>query len=184
MQKICAIDLDGVLAEYPNTWVNFANNKLNTNYDLHELKDKISFNEYRALKEKYRTCGIKATIPVMTGARDLILRLRKKGFMIIILTARPLFQYKEVLRDTIFWLKNNDIEHDLLFWGKDKDLQIIKYFSDLNFMVEDNAEIANKIAKFGYKVYLLDNQYNQQSLHENVERIYSLEEIQNDKKND
>jgi len=44
-------------------------------------------------------------------------------------------------------------------------------------MIEDNAESANKIAELGYKVYLMDNEYNQQPTHEKVIRIKSLKEV-------
>ena len=41
----------------------------------------------------------------------------------------------------------------------------------------DNAEIANQVARLGYKVYVLDNIYNQQPLEKNCSRIFNLSEI-------
>ncbi len=177
MLKICAIDLDGVLAEYPKAWVEFANKKMNTEYNLYGLKKKLSYELYKKLKLEYRTSGIKQTLPVIDGAVELTHKLRAEGFMIIILTARPFYQIKEVFRDTLYWLKANDIAYDLIFAGTDKHIQILKYFEELSFMIEDNADIANKVAKLGYKVYLLDNEYNQQEILDGVKRIKKLNEV-------
>jgi uncharacterized HAD superfamily protein len=178
MLKICAIDLDGVLVDYPYAWINYVNQQLNEHFtNLHELKDSLTFNQYKKLKYAYRTSGIKATLSQINGASELTKMLRLKGYLIIILTARPLYEIPEVFRDTLLWLRNNNICYDTLFVGKDKHIKILKYFKDLNFIIEDNAEIANSIAEHGYKVFLLDNEYNQQKLHNNVTRIYSLNEV-------
>jgi uncharacterized HAD superfamily protein len=113
------------------------------------------------------------------GARTLIDYLKLKGYLIIVLTARPIYKYPEVFRDTLLWLRNNKIHHDLLFGGgKDKHIQILKYFPNLQFMVEDNSDIANNIAKTGYKCFLLNNIYNQGKIHKKVVRIKHLAEVE------
>ena len=175
--KVCAIDIDGVLCEYPKKWVEFANKYFNTNYNLNELKENISFNNYKRAKELYRTSGVKATLPALKGAKEMVEGLQQQGYLVLIMSARPVFEYKEVLRDTLKWFKTNDINPDMHFWGEDKHVKILKYFPEMKFMVEDNAYNANKIAELGYKVYLVDNEYNQQPLNQNVIRIKKLDEV-------
>ena len=47
---------------------------------------------------------------------------------------------------------------------------MVKYPS-MKFMVEDNRDIANMVSSWGYKVYLIDNQYNSGEIHKNVVRL-------------
>ena len=176
--KICAFDLDGVLCEYPKAWIEFVNNETGNSFkNLNEIKENINYKQYKELKNKYRISGIKATLPVMENAVRKMKECKEKGYLVVILSARPVFEVKEVLRDTIFWLKNNGFEYDLLFWGKDKHSQIIKYFPNLSFMVEDNLSIANNIANLGYPVYLIDTEYNRDVEHKNVIRIKNVNEV-------
>jgi uncharacterized HAD superfamily protein len=44
-------------------------------------------------------------------------------------------------------------------------------------MIEDHRYYANLVASWGYKVYLMNNQYNRGSILPGVKRIYSLEEV-------
>ena len=54
-------------------------------------------------------------------------------------------------------------------------------FHNIKFMVEDNSYIANQISKWGYKVFLVKNKYNEElPIGENVIRINKLKEILND----
>jgi len=178
--KIAIVDLDDVLCISTKVWVDFANEKTsNRCNNLIELKKTLDYAQYKKLKYEYRTSGIKATLPIMQGVKELIGALKRKNYTIIIMTARPIYDIPEVFRDTLSWLKKNNIQHDLLFGGgKNKHLKILKYFPMANFMIEDNHETANAVAQQGYKVFLLDNQYNQHPLHKGVKRVFSLKEIE------
>lgn len=178
MMKIALLDLDGCLCKYPDDWIKFVNEKTNNSFSkLNMIKEVIPFQKYKDLKMDYRTSGIKANIEMVKGADTFVKKLRDSGYIIIILTARPIYEIPEVFRDTLFWLRKNKIEHDLLFYGKSKHINILKYFPNISFMVEDNAKMANQVAKLGYKVYVLDNEYNRQKLEKNCSRVFSLEEI-------
>ena len=180
MLKIVALDIDGVLAEYPQHWINWVCSKKNNFYcfsDLKQMKDNIPYSEYLQLKEEYRLSGEKINISEIEGAREFANKLTEKGYFIILLTARPVDKYPKVLEDTLQWLKKHQIHYDWFFMGKDKWSQVLKYFPTLQFLIEDNAFIANEVAKFGYRVYLLDNKYNQQPLHKTVIRIFHLSEV-------
>ena len=177
-EKVAAIDIDGILTDYPFCWVDFINKTLKKKFkDLTEVKKGLSFFEYKRLKIIYRTQGFKKNLPAMKGATEFVKRLQKKGFKVILLSARPVIQHREIQNDTLEWLKKNDINPDAIIWDKDKHWAVLKEFPYLSFMVEDNAEIANQVARINYKVYVLDNPYNQQPLAPYAQRVFSLEDI-------
>ena len=119
-------------------------------------------------------------ITIWSGAMGWVQSVNPWYFLIaaVIFGARPFYKYKELMYTTIKWLKKHSIPYDLLFWGKNKHIQVQKYFEELEFMIEDNHLIANKVAKLGYKVYLMDNKYNRYKLNKNVVRITKLSEVE------
>lgn len=178
MQKIAAVDIDGVLNYYPQTWVDFVNRHLNEQFsDLYDIKANLPYAEYKALKAKYRTCGIKQVLTVRDGAQAFLDELHYKGYYIILITKRPIAEYNELLMQTTMWLKLSDLRYDFLYFSENKHLDIIQKFKGITFMIEDNRKNANEVAKQGYKVFLLDNEYNQGECHVNVERIKTLKDI-------
>lgn len=177
-QKIAAIDIDGCLVDYPKCWVDWLNKETGKKYkNLNEAKEKLSYNAYKTLKAKYRTCGVKSNLPLKPNTEKFFEELRKANYLIILLTSRPYRQHREIWRDTIKWLNSNNLLVDGIIWEKEKHLAVMKEFPYLSFMVEDNAEIANQVAKLGYKVYVVDNEYNQQRLEKNCFRITDLMQI-------
>ena len=179
LEKICAIDIDGVLAEYPKSWVDWVNRTTQSEYtDLHDMKARISYDRYNALKTIYRKSGEKRSLEVMPLAKELTEGLKDRGYLIVLLTKRPFLKYPKLFADTLHWLNDSGIQYDLLFWGKDKHHQLLKYFPTVEFMIEDNHSIANDIAKHGFKCYLLENEYNvNQTYHEKVIPIKSVYEV-------
>ena len=179
--KIVAVDIDGVLADYPNNWIDWLNSKNNGAIKYRNLKHAklaIGYSNYKNLKKEFRETGQEFYAPLKEGAYEFMQSLSKKGYCIVLLTARPLFEIKQVLYDTIEWLKKHELPYHLIFQGKDKHIKLMKYFKEIEFIVEDNHMIANQIAAAGFHAYLVNNIYNKdQELHENVKRVKSLEEI-------
>jgi len=177
-QKVCSIDVDGILVNYPFCWIEFINKKSDNNFsNLSEAKKGLSYSEYRILKIQYRESGAKATLPVIKGASKFVKILQENGFKVILMTARPYRKHRRIWKDTMEWLKTNNINPDGMIWQKEKHWSVLQEFPYMSFMVEDNAEIANQVARIGYKVYVLDNEYNKQKLEKNCSRVFSLEEI-------
>jgi uncharacterized HAD superfamily protein len=177
-QKVCSVDLDGVLVSYPDCWVSWVNLNQHTAFkDLNEMKSKLPYNKYRELKKDYRVCGVKASLPAVKDAALFIKTLQDNGFKVIILTARPYRQYREIYDYTMQWLESNSIKPNGIIWEEEKHWTVLREFPYLRFMVEDNATIANQCASLGYKVYLLNNQYNQQPLENCCQRVFSLKDI-------
>jgi len=176
--KVCAIDLDGVLVDYPKCWIDFINAETKNKFkSLYEAKEILIYNDYKRIKKKYRTCEVKATLPIKTNALEFITALKKDDFKIILLTSRPYRQYREIWKDTTIWLRNNGIDIDGIIWDEEKHWAVLREFPYIRFMVEDNAEIANQVARVGYKVYVVDNEYNHQPLEKNCSRVFDLLDI-------
>lgn len=176
--KVCAVDLDGVLVDYPRCWVDFVNKKLGKDYkDLFEARAKTNKLTYLKLKNLYRESGYKRKLNAVKGASKFTQTLRRKGYKIIILTARPYKRYARLFADTKYWLDRKNIKYDAILFDANKHLTIIKQVPHLRFMVEDNRKLANDVANWGYKAFLLDNYYNQGSTHKKVVRIKKLNDI-------
>lgn len=180
-EKLCIFDIDGVLlSQYPQCWINFVNKKLNKKYDdLHKMKRSISYETYRELKEEYRTCGIKTTFKPEKSAAKTLLELKKRGFTIIIMTARPANIYPTLYNQTLSWLKKNKLVFDFVYFEeKNKHAKILAELPHTKFIVEDNSFNANQIEKWGYRVFLLNNKYNEKiEVGKYVIRIEKLNDI-------
>lgn len=176
--NVVAIDLDGVLVDYPKCWLDFLSSATGYRFDnLYIAKEKIDPEDYIVLKDDYRNSGIKATLPIVEGALEMVKELKKRGFSIVILSKRPYKQYSRIFSDTLNWLNTREVPYDAIIFDPEKHLRILDEFPKLKFMIEDDRNVANEIAEMGYKVYLLDNIYNQGLTHANVVRIKELGEV-------
>ncbi len=184
-KKIIAVDLDGVLVDYPNCLFKFVKKEKNITI-LQKHKDKnvnetilhyLSEKELKEIKRKYRLCGIKKRLKSMKGAKEFTKRFSKNGYKIIILSSRPYKEYPIIFSDTLKWLKKNNIKYDAVLFDEKKEEKIINKFPYMKFMVEDDGEIALKIAKKGYKVFLIDNVYNKNFSHKLIKRIKFLKDV-------
>ncbi len=179
-EKICALDIDGVLNYYPQPWLDFLNDWLDEDFkDLNNAKESIPYQQYREIKWEYRESGIKSRLAVREGAVDLTHRLKDKGYTIIVLTARPFHNHKSLFKQTIDWLHHNHLKYDGLIFGENKQIEVLSKAPNLEFFIEDHRAYANQLARWGYKVFLVNNRYNTGSLLPSVIRINELKEVFN-----
>jgi len=152
--KICAIDLDGVLVDYPRCWIDFINLQLSTSFkNLSEVKNKLESSVYFKLKDEYRKSGYKRDIPFKDGSKEFVDELKSMGYNIIILTSRPYSKYFRIFHDTKYSLDKNDIHYDAIFFDEKKHLKILDEVETLSFLVDDDENIVKKVSECGYKVY-------------------------------
>lgn len=176
--KVCIFDIDGVLNYYPDCWVDFVNKRYGKSFsNLNEMKDTLSYNQYRMTKHEYRTSRAKMFLKVRARAASVLGKLHDLGYYIIVVTARPLSAYPDLMIQTTEWLKKNCLQYDNLFFSEKKHLAILKYFPEVDFVVEDNRRNANDMSGYAKKVFLVDNEYNSGETKENVVRIKNLEEM-------
>ena len=180
-QDICAIDIDGVLSDYPQCWIDFVNTETRCKFfDLNTMKSLLSYSEYKELKHQYRSGDYKLGLPLKPGAASFVHELREAfGYMVVILTSRPFDDYPDLRIKTKQWLDDSGIEYDDLLHSRNKHLEIFVQYPSTNFIVEDNLSFAERIAAFGYHVFLMDNSYNRYKKVQGsvITRVKSFEEI-------
>jgi len=183
--KVAALDLDGVLARYPENWIEFVNRELGTNYTIKDFEfceaplPQIPRQKYYELKHKFREEGWESLhVWVFEDAPVFTRKLKEMGYKIVILSARPYKKYKRIQADTIQWMKRFHISYDAFLWDNEKHMRILEEVPNLSFMVEDDLKIANEVGALGYKVFLRDRPYNRGRIHSpNVIRVRNLLEI-------
>ena len=170
-EKVCAIDLDDTLAESSTHFIKRYNDKhcienLISGYYYKtraQLKKELPALEYEEYKNEYRESGEKINIEIKEGAKELCDVLKEKGYKIVIISARPYEKHYRIFPDTLEWLNNNEIKYDALYFEKDKHLKILKQLPNLSFIIEDNPDCAKQISEQGYRVFLLDNEHEDES---------------------
>lgn len=142
---VAIIDIDGVLADYPNCFYEFlattyfvgpGNERLSLS-GAKEKYSKMKLEDREWAKVAYRQSGVKRALPVLPGARELLDLLRASGLKIVLLTNRPYSKYYRIYPDTLEWLKANELVYDAILWTHDKGLEATKYFSNIRFAVDD-----------------------------------------------
>jgi uncharacterized HAD superfamily protein len=145
--KKAIVDIDGVLNYYPDTFISYVNDTLNTEFStLSKVKESISYFLYKQLKEDYRQSNYKHRAIPARGAKQMLKALRDNDYLIYIVTSRPLFKYN-MLEDTIKWLKDNDLVYDYIYCSQKKDFTIFEKFGHVDFVIDDNCNNIDTIAK-------------------------------------
>ena len=176
--KVCGLDIDGVLNYYPEPWLDFLNGWLDSDFtDLNHAKSIVPYQLYRDIKWEYRESGVKRELSPRAGAKELTHELKERGYTILVLTSRPFDNHKGLFKQTIDWLHGNDLQYDGIIFGSNKLQEVIHKAPNLSFLIEDHRFYANMVAQWGYEVFLMDNQYNQGTLLSRVTRIKNLQEV-------
>lgn len=183
-ENVVAVDIDGVLAAYPEGFINFVEKETGKkidivldDYNLYDACEEIIGREdLKELKHRFRAEGEKRFLPAVKDSVAGMQLLREKGYKIVLLSARPVKKYPRIFADTIEWLKKNKFEYDAIMWDEHKEDRIAREFPKLKFMVEDNYDNAIKVAKTN-RVILLDKTYNGGKYNKNVQRVHGWDSI-------
>ncbi len=118
-------------------------------------------------------------------ASEVILKLKKDGYKIFIITARGSFlshsasvmtkeENEQIVKD---WLKKNEIYYDRLIFSPEDKMDIcIK--NNINIMIEDKTANINKISD-KIPVICFNAGYNEECKGENIFRVYTWYDIYN-----
>lgn len=138
VKPVVAIDIDGTLGDYHTHFIEFASNyvgvglegllKASVNmYAGDEPFSKymkrllgIDLQTYRDIKLAYRQGGMKRSMPVLDGAKEVCDVVREGGAELWITTTRPYLSLDNIVPDTVAWLERHGIAYDYMLFDADK----------------------------------------------------------------
>lgn len=181
-QPVAIVDIDDVLCEFRLAFSNW----LKRSYNIDASVDSPEYYFINALKtagvnpegvfDKFISEGELANIPVVGCAIEFMQSLKKEGYFVHLLTARP----RENLRclyDTHAWLRKNKIAFDRLDFASEKlrwCMQSDYWVSgSIKFAIDDSPKHASEYAKHGIKVLSPRKSYNKEIKSLNLVTMYS-----------
>lgn len=128
-RPVVALDIDGTLGDYHGHFLRFAEawfgrpmpdaTAINPGQRLSVFMG-VPHARYRECKLAYRQGGLKRSMPVYPGARELTRGLRRFGAEVWICTTRPYLRLDNIDPDTREWLGRNGIQYDAVIFGERK----------------------------------------------------------------
>lgn len=186
---IIGIDIDEVLAELTDKFLEFYNEKYGADFKRQDVKSYNLWEVWKGTREEsidkfyefYNSFYFESIEPV----KDSIESIHKLGekHELHLITARP----NEVKKNTFEWIKKHHVRDFVSInftnhWGVNAEEKTTKgdicKKLGIQVMVEDGLHYAEEIASHGVKVLLFDCPWNQSdSLPENIERVYSWKDV-------
>lgn len=144
-----AIDLDGVLCEYPGPFEEWAIRRIQKDdscpyYTVptgSRLRDVLKPSRYEDLKRAWRVSGMKRSVPAVKGALDAYRRIwdHFKG-EVVILSARPAWEIPGIFSDTMAWLDSNAVPYRAILFSDNKAVTAARLLPSLQLLVDDDRE--------------------------------------------
>ena len=139
MKKIALIDIDGCLSDYPNSlFLDLLKKETGLKFNSKdEILDKLGVSKYNFFKSMLRINGLKIKYNFRSDALNSIKFLKKEGYEIWINTSRP--NIGENHKNSILWLKKNNISYDhLIFTGKKGNFYISPFELHSLIVIDDD----------------------------------------------
>jgi uncharacterized HAD superfamily protein len=174
--NIC-IDIDGTITD-PYYWLSYANDYFNlnvsedevTSYEISKIlnvekSDYLKF--YDELKfEMHTKEGLREAV------KDILDILYEQNYIYFV-TARE----KSLELLTNLYLKHHNIPFDNVFVLGDTNKTPTAMLLDCDIFIEDSYDNAIQLSKDGFKVLLIDTNYNRLALNNSITRVYNWNEI-------
>ena len=173
------VDIDNVLADYIRgfaDWVDVTVPRTMTSERMHLVRERvrtcaekgqwlsadsigITPQEWLSLKHQFRSTGGKLTLPSFSDAKPFLEWCRASGWLILLITSRPIEEYPNLFTETMTWLTERGLIFDRLWWADRKadrlDLDGI-LLSQVRFAVDDDSTYVRQFASRGVKTYWLN----------------------------
>jgi dimeric dUTPase (all-alpha-NTP-PPase superfamily) len=179
-KPVAIFDIDGVLNDFPSKWVSFVNSKTGNNFTIEqflEISKLIPYDKYIQLKHEFFE-NYSDQVEFTNEARWVLSEIKRKGVSIVLLTSRPISEYKKFYYEMISKLVKSNIPFDALIEDREKGLRIMKDFENVLFFVDDDPYYVDDVKSYGIKTYLYYKPYNMRFKYENI--IYVLGDILNE----
>lgn len=174
--NIC-IDIDGTITD-AYYWLNLSNKYFNTNVSKEQVTEYSIPNvlgvEESVYAEFYENNKFQIHLEqeLLPNARKLINKLSIYN-NIYFVTARD----KSLTMLTHGYLKKNEIAYDGLYVLGSPDKVETANQLNCDIFIEDSYDNALQLSNAGYKVLLIDTNYNRLPLNDNITRVYNWKEI-------
>lgn len=174
--NIC-IDIDGTMTT-KDYYIPFFNRFFNKNISFEDMKvydlSKVYGVSEGDIRKFYNLMGARmhASASIQPHVSETILKWRKRH-KVSIVTAR----LKEQEPITVTWLEKYGLSQiDLHSLGKSEKLEFSKTLH-CDLFIEDHPIESLRLAEEGIQVLLMDNPYNRQVIHSNINRVNDWYEI-------
>ncbi len=174
--NIC-IDIDGTITD-PYYWLNITNKYFNKNITENQITKYYIYEVMGIKQSEYEEFYDKNKVQIHSEQKlrddvESVIKTLSIMHNIFFVTARE----KSLTMLTHSYLRKNSIPYDDLFvlgshYKVDKAKEL-----ECNVFIEDNYDNAVQLSEAGFKVLLLDANYNRLPLNENIVRVYNWKEI-------
>ena len=183
--KIIGVDLDGCVADYVTGFQHFVEKQ---GYSMRSgvsvefnFAEAYGLDQYtlETLKETFEEIGGFASLPELPKAGEVMRKLHRLDYKIVIVTSRRQWRVRGLFYDTSRWLKEHNIPCDMLLFSRDKPyaLQHNIHPAKCLWFIEDHDKYAFELAYDGTPVLLLARDYNGKLQHESITRVQDWDEI-------
>jgi phosphoglycolate phosphatase-like HAD superfamily hydrolase len=170
-RPVVALDIDGTLGDYHAWFTRFAEQWVGRKMpDPADINPALPFHKhlgmskatYRQCKLAYRQGGLKRSMPVYPGAREMIRGYRKAGAAVWLCTTRPYLRLDNIDPDTRHWLRRNGIQYDGLLYGHNKYRELVRDVGADNVVavLDDLVAMCDQADSLGLAAFLRDQPYN------------------------
>lgn len=174
--NIC-IDIDGTITD-AYFWLEEANKYFNKSVTVDQVTEYFIHKVMNVEKLEYENFYEKNKFKIHSKQElreDVKISLKKLSMLhnLYFVTARD----KSLTMLTHSYLKKNELYYDELFvLGSHYKVEKAKELN-CNIFIEDSYDNAMQLSKAGFKVLLMDTNYNRGKLNENIIRVYNWKEI-------
>lgn len=174
--NIC-IDIDGTITD-PYYWIKYINEYFKTNLSAEDITKfdicrilNITNDEYLKFYDVYGE-KIHSSAVLRQYVKDMLNEINN-NHNIYYITARP-EKYREVTSE---WIKVSGLPRGELFMMGNHNKEEKAKELDCHIFIEDRYRNAVMLAKAGFKVLLIDSNYNRYPLIDGIKRVYNWKEI-------
>tara|TARA_Y100000034_G_C6874913_1_gene399949 strand:- start:445 stop:1038 length:594 start_codon:yes stop_codon:yes gene_type:complete len=186
---IIGIDVDDVLADFMNSFVNYHNDRYNTDHSREDFKsynlwETLGGSEEEAVRkiyDFYHTSHFDRILPTK-GSKEAVDLLRKNNSLRVI-TSRPY----DIHDQTLSWLDRYfsskfEEAHFTNEWaggiGKPTRKKDVCLEYNVDFLIEDSIAYAKECTTDKTKVLLMDKPWNRsENINDKIIRVYSWENV-------
>lgn len=154
--KLVVTDLDGCVCD-----ISGFTDVLDEHRNSPDAQQGSQFGTQQALefvKQKFYIGGGFRSVPPIEGSIEALAKIREMGYKLVIITARPFWQYARLYADTTAWLEQHGVKYDHIIFNKDKAEAVWSKLHPARptWFIEDRLKHAIELTDIGIRVLLLN----------------------------